>query len=163
MADILREVFGLFNKRYRDMGDGTHAEVVAIGGEVTLDMPETPLDVIGPLTNTELRATAVAVTVGGIAVPSTPPRVGQKAIAVTGTAVQLSAASVPLPGGTVMITAHVATTYVTAGGSGVNNTATGAGNGRCIKAAEQVVLFASDLNAVYINGTAGDWVSWSAG
>lgn len=29
MADILREVFGIFQKRYRDMGDGTHAEVVA--------------------------------------------------------------------------------------------------------------------------------------
>ena len=147
MADILREVFGLFSKRYRDMGDGTHAEVVAIGGEVTLDIPETPLDV----------------TVSGMAVPSTSPRVGQAVIAVTGTAVRLSAASVPLPGGTVMITAHVATTFVTAGGSGVTNTATGAGNGRCIEADQQVVLFASDLNTVYINGTAGDWVSWSAG
>lgn len=31
MADILREVFGLFDKRYKDMGDGTHAEVLAIG------------------------------------------------------------------------------------------------------------------------------------
>lgn len=35
MADILREVFGIFQKRYRDMGDGTHAEVVAIGGAVS--------------------------------------------------------------------------------------------------------------------------------
>ena len=33
MADILREVFGIFDKRYRDMGDGSYAETVAIGGE----------------------------------------------------------------------------------------------------------------------------------
>jgi hypothetical protein len=29
MADILSKVFGRFDKRYRDMGDGSHAEVVA--------------------------------------------------------------------------------------------------------------------------------------
>lgn len=28
MADILREVFGVLWKRYRDMGDGSHAEVI---------------------------------------------------------------------------------------------------------------------------------------
>lgn len=32
MADILSRVFGRFDKRYRDMGDGSHAEVVALGG-----------------------------------------------------------------------------------------------------------------------------------
>ena len=32
MADILRTVVGIFDKRYRDMGDGTHAEVVYVGG-----------------------------------------------------------------------------------------------------------------------------------
>lgn len=31
MADILREVFGVFNKRFKDMGDGSHAEVVDAG------------------------------------------------------------------------------------------------------------------------------------
>lgn len=31
MADKLREIFGLISKRYRDMGDGSHAEVVDIG------------------------------------------------------------------------------------------------------------------------------------
>lgn len=34
MPDILREVFGIFDKRYRDMGDGSHAEVVALGGTI---------------------------------------------------------------------------------------------------------------------------------
>ena len=32
MADELLEVFGRFFKRFRDMGDGTHAEVVATEG-----------------------------------------------------------------------------------------------------------------------------------
>ena len=32
MADFLGEVFGVIRKRYKDMGDGTHAEVVAVGG-----------------------------------------------------------------------------------------------------------------------------------
>ena len=36
MADVLREVFGQFWKRYADQGDGTHAEVLAIGG---VDLP----------------------------------------------------------------------------------------------------------------------------
>ena len=31
MADLLSEIFGLVSKRYRDMGDGSHAEVVAVG------------------------------------------------------------------------------------------------------------------------------------
>lgn len=31
MSDFLLRVTGLFDKRYRDMGDGSHAEVVALG------------------------------------------------------------------------------------------------------------------------------------
>lgn len=33
MADITREVTGIFSKKFKDMGDGTHAEVVYVGGE----------------------------------------------------------------------------------------------------------------------------------
>jgi len=36
MADRLLEVFGRFFKRFRDMGDGTHAEVVAAVGVAPL-------------------------------------------------------------------------------------------------------------------------------
>lgn len=32
MADILQTVQGLFSKRYKDMADGTHAEVVVLSG-----------------------------------------------------------------------------------------------------------------------------------
>jgi hypothetical protein len=52
MADKLIEVNGAFNKRWKDMGDGTFAEVVAVGGTAAT----------GGLTNTELRATAVPVS-----------------------------------------------------------------------------------------------------
>lgn len=31
MADILSEVLGQFYKRFRDMGDGSHAEVLVVG------------------------------------------------------------------------------------------------------------------------------------
>lgn len=30
MADVLREIFGQIDKRYRDMGDGSYAEVVSL-------------------------------------------------------------------------------------------------------------------------------------
>lgn len=52
MADKLIEVNGAYNKRLRDMGDGTFAEVVAVGGTATT----------GGLTDTELRAAAVPVS-----------------------------------------------------------------------------------------------------
>ena len=38
MADILREVFGQFWKRFRDVGDGTHAEVVALAANSGVDI-----------------------------------------------------------------------------------------------------------------------------
>jgi len=46
MADILREVFGVFQKRYKDQGDGSHAEVVDAGvgpGDACVEV--TPSDV----------------------------------------------------------------------------------------------------------------------
>jgi len=56
MADILREVFGQFSKRFRDMGDGTHAEVVAIGDEIAVSelaaVDGAAADVNAPAANT---------------------------------------------------------------------------------------------------------------
>lgn len=66
--------------RYRDMGDGTHALVES--------------------------AEVADATIGSIAVPAGNPRTGQAVIAVTGTAVRLIVASVPLPGGSVFLTAR---------------------------------------------------------
>ena len=45
MADILREVFGQFWKRFRDVGDGTHAEVVALAANSGIEV----LDVTLPI------------------------------------------------------------------------------------------------------------------
>ena len=36
MTDTLSKVLNGISKRFRDMGDGTHAEVVALGGPDTL-------------------------------------------------------------------------------------------------------------------------------
>jgi hypothetical protein len=44
MSDILREVAGIFSKKFRDMGDGSHAEVVSIGGSVPVIGPEVVVD-----------------------------------------------------------------------------------------------------------------------
>ena len=45
MADIPREVFGVFQKLYKDMDDGTHAEVVDAGvGPGKLCVEVTPDD-----------------------------------------------------------------------------------------------------------------------
>lgn len=53
MSDILRTVAGIFNKRYRDMGDGTHAEVIALGGEsVDVKSPEATGVLSGQITVT---------------------------------------------------------------------------------------------------------------
>ena len=138
MADILREVFGIFSKRYRDMGDGTHAEVIALSGGVELT---------------------------GVDVPTNAPIVGQVTIAVTGTAVRLVADSLPLPGGSVLLWADTANAAaMTAGKTGLGNEADGTGDGVVVPASGiAVIVFADDLRDVWVNGTAGDWLSYSAG
>ena len=60
MADIEREVFGVFNKKYQDMGDGTHAEVVAIGGTIPVSGGITQAEV-----EAALQAAPVPVAIGG--------------------------------------------------------------------------------------------------
>lgn len=61
MADILREVMGEFLKRYRDMLDGSHAEVVAIGGLGTIDadVVTVPADPFGANADAMVAAGAV--------------------------------------------------------------------------------------------------------
>ena len=119
--------------RYTDMGDGTHALNTAVG------------------------------QVGSVTLPAGAPITGQAVIAVTGTAVRLSATSVPLPGGGVLLWADSGNSAaMTAGGAGVTNAVDGTGNGVVIPAGEQRVVFAADLRDVYVNGTATDHLSYSA-
>ena len=156
MADIEREVFGVFNKKYQDMGDGSHAEVVAIGGTVPVS---------GGFSNTDLRAAAVDTIVESYAVPTGAPIVGQAVIAVTGTAVRLVADSLPLPGGSVLLWADTDNTdAMTAGKTGLGNEADGTGDGVVVpKSGIPIIVFADDLHDVWVNGTAADWLSYSAG
>lgn len=107
---------------------------------------------------------ALSMALGAVAVPTSAPRVGQKAVAVTGTAVAFSATSVPLPTCSVLVYALAGNAAaVTVGGSGVTNTVSGAGNGFILEAGQSVVIMADDLADVYVNGTADDIVTFSAG
>jgi hypothetical protein len=105
----------------------------------------------------------LSVNVASTALPINAPIVGQAIIAVTGVAVPLSALGVTLPVGKVLITAHSDNgAAMTAGGSTVTNTVDGTGNGAIIAAGAQWLVYASDLSDVYVNGTIGDFVSFSA-
>jgi len=100
----------------------------------------------------------------GIDVPDSPPVVGQSVIAVTGTAIRLSAVSVPLPGSVVLVRCDSENAGpITVGGSTVTNDIDGTGNGIIVRPGDIVPVFASDLNQVYVNGTATYVFSWTAG
>jgi len=84
---------------------------------------------------------------------------GQKTIAVTGTAVQLGSGA--LVNG-VIITANINNTApISVGPSGVNNTQTGSGNGYILQPGTSIAYSVTNLSPIYINGTAGDFVSYS--
>ncbi|MHC5536676.1 hypothetical protein ACYOEI_00195 [Singulisphaera rosea] len=83
---------------------------------------------------------------------------GQAIIAVTGTAVQLP--SHALING-VIVTAHgTNAASITIGGSSVTNTLTGSGNGVELAAGASVSAAVSNTNQLWVNGTAGDWISF---
>jgi hypothetical protein len=122
-----------------------------------------PITQINALTDAQLRATAVDVQNAGTDVPTGAPILGQKKVGVTGTAVQLSAASVPLPSGMVIVAAHPDNTAdITVGAAAVMNTVDGTGNGAILAPGEAIAVFAANVNLIYINGTANDIASYSA-
>ena len=86
-------------------------------------------------------------------------QVGQTTIASTGTAVQLTASSIPCVNGVTLYNAGATT--ITVGNSSVNNTATGTGNGDILPAGASRGYTVNNANLVYINGTSGGFVSWS--
>lgn len=59
MADILKPVNGEFSKRYEDMGDGTHAEVVVIGGMPEVQVNGADISPTNPLPTGMYRSTVV--------------------------------------------------------------------------------------------------------
>ena len=97
-----------------------------------------------------------------VAVPAANPLVGQIVIAMTGTAVHLPANV--LPTSSVLIYALTDnTTAGTVGGPAVTNTVDGTGNGYILEAGQSVVVMVDDLGDVWVNGTAGDIFTYSAG
>ena len=122
-----------------------------------------PITQTNALTDAQLRATAVDVQNAGTDVPTGAPILGQKKVGVTGTAVQLSAASVPLPSGMVIVAAHPDNAAaITVGAAAVTNTVDGTGNGAILAPGEALAFFAANVNLIYINGTANDIASYSA-
>ncbi len=79
--------------------------------------------------------------------------VGQKAVAITGTAVQLTSGSNKLLNG-LLITNNGSTTVTVGFSSGVTNTADGSGNGYILAAGATTSVACTNTNQVYINGTA---------
>lgn len=89
----------------------------------------------------------------------TTPLVGQAKIATTGTAVQLSTQT--LSNGVIISANGANATPISIGGSGVNNTVGGTGNGYLLAAGASISFAMANVNDLYINGTAGDYVSWA--
>lgn len=127
-ADKIQDRAGTAFK-WKDMGDGTYAEQLYIGGGA----------VAGPLP-----ATIAA---------------GQARIAVTATAVCLASAA--LVNGIVVKALAANAGAITIGGSGVNATADGTGNGYVLAPGEAMSFAIPNANLACINGAAGDGVSFA--
>jgi len=139
MADFLSTIFGQIEKRYKDMGDGTHAEVVSLG-----DSPAVAID--------------GDVGVNATVVVPTAPYHGVVTVASAGTAVALSATSQALQAG-VQVRAHIGNTgLIYVGGDTV-----AAANGYRLAQGESVFLSIADLADVYVDAAEnGDAVSFLA-
>ena len=88
------------------------------------------------------------------------PAFGQTTVTTAGTQVQLTGSSYPATNGVTIYNAGTST--ITVGGSGVNNTITGAGNGDILPSGVARVYAVQNANQLYINSSAnGGYVSWS--
>ncbi len=90
---------------------------------------------------------------------STSPVVGQAKIAITGTAVQLTAGA--LQNGVIISDKSGNTASIEIGTSSVNNTVDGTGNGLILAAGASISFAVDNVNRLYINGIIGDIVSWA--
>ncbi len=131
-------------------------------------VPQRMKDIGGGITAAAVEIEGTAVVTGAVTtsatLPTGAPIVGQKKIGVTGTAVQLNSNSVALPGGMVIVAAHPDNAAkMTVGAAAVTNTVDGTGNGAILAPGEAIAVFVANVNLVYINGTANDIASYSAG
>lgn len=136
MADILREVMGQFQKRFRDMGDDTHAEVVALGAADGVDIGD--------------------VDVASVALPAAI-YAGQTVVVSAGTAVALAASQALVSGVRIKaLTTNTGNIYV--GGAAVDAT-----HGFILAAGDEVFIEISNLASVYIDSAVnGEGVSYVA-
>lgn len=134
MADILREVMGQFQKRFRDMGDDTHAEVVALGSAAGVDIGN--------------------VDVASVALPSAL-YAGQTVVVSAGTAVALAASQALVSG------VRIKAKSTNSGAIYVGNDGVSSSNGFILAAGDEVFIEIADLASVYIDAaTNGDGVSY---
>lgn len=93
---------------------------------------------------------------------SSSPLSGQAKIATTGTAVQLNGGvSQPLNNGIIISGLSTNSATIEVGTSSVTNTHDGTGNGYILSAGFAVSFAVSNTNAIWVNGTSGDVVSWA--
>lgn len=81
---------------------------------------------------------------------------GQAKVAVTATAVQFQSASAALQNGAVFCALAANGGKITVGGSSVNNTTDGTGNGAVLAAGQCASIAVTDANLLYVDGAAGD-------
>lgn len=109
--------------------------------------------------NSTSNALNVAVTNNALV---TSPFVGQAVIASTGTAVRLnSGTSQALTNGIIITAPATNVAPISVGGSGVNNTISGSGNGYLLSPGASISFAVGNTNDIYINGTSADYVSWA--
>lgn len=90
------------------------------------------------------------------------PLVGQTVIASTGTAVQLNGGTSQVLTNGIIISAPASNAAaISVGGSGVNNTTGGTGNGYLLVPGASISFAMVNTNDLWINGTSGDYVSWA--
>ncbi len=89
---------------------------------------------------------------------SSAPATGQAVIASTGTAVQLP--SNAILNGVLIYAKSTNTSFIILGGSSVTNIVDGTGNGHLLDPGATTSAAVSNTDALYINGTAGDIVSF---
>lgn len=138
--------------------NGTRITAPAIV-DTTFDPPRLIIE----LPDRALRDLGIATVDGSVSIVgnllSTTPVTGQAVIAVTGTRIQL--ASNALNNGVIVFAKSTNSAAMTVGGSGVTNTVDGTGNGVILTAGSATSFAVSNTNALYVNGTNGDILSFS--
>lgn len=130
-----------------------HHDVQSGGTPIVPSQADPNLGVV-PVANAD--GTPLSLTAGSLA---SAPITGQAKITTTGTRVQLTAGL--LTSGVIIKAKSTNTANIHVGGSTVNNTEDGTGNGAIIEPGEAVSFAVANVNALYIQGNAGDIISYA--